>query len=294
MTCGRAKAQARQVWGRVVSAKVAGMTRPLLFLPALVLVAALAAPGEASAWGRLGHRLVAALAWDDLKPATRAEIERLLQGESDPTLPGIASWADELREHDPDLGKRSSKWHYVNIAEDDCQYLQAKHCPNGDCVVEAIRTQTRILADRSRPQVERLQALKFVVHFVGDVHQPLHAGYGRDKGGNDVQVNLNGKGTNLHSLWDSGMLNAAGLDEAAWLQRLRAMPLAVKLPRSPLPPASIEWAEASCRIATRPGLYPSKAVIGQDYLDSWRPTAESQLRIAGTQLAATLNAALGG
>ncbi|GAA5078940.1 S1/P1 nuclease [Lysobacter panacisoli] len=271
-----------------MSAKVAGMTRLLC----IVLILTLAVPGDAFAWGRLGHRLVAALAWDDLTPQARAQIAKLLEGEADPTLPGIASWADELRDKDPQLGKKTSKWHYVNIAEDGCEYEQAKHCANGDCVVEAIRAQTAILADTTRTKAERLQALKFVVHFVGDVHQPLHAGYARDKGGNDVQVNFDGRGSNLHSLWDSGMLNAANLDEANWLQRLRAMPLAVAMARDPLPPASVEWAEDSCRIATRPGLYPAGAKIGDDYVQSWRPVAEVQLRRGGAQLAATLNAAL--
>ena len=233
-----------------------------------------------------------ALAWDDLTPQARAQIARLLEGEADPTLPGIASWADELREHDPDLGKRSSRWHYVNIAEDDCRYDAAKHCKDGDCVVEAIRAQTAILADASRSKAERLQALKFVVHFVGDAHQPLHAGFGRDKGGNDFQVQFDGRGTNLHSLWDSGMLKAANLEEAAWLQRLRAMPLAVDLPPQPLSPPSTQWAEASCRIVLRPGFYPAKATIGDAYVQTWRPLAEEQLRRGGAELAVTLNAAL--
>ncbi|HEY0504281.1 MAG TPA: S1/P1 nuclease [Lysobacter sp.] len=265
------------------------MNRRLAFLLAF---ASLFVSLDAAAWGRLGHRLVAALAWDDLTPQARAQIGALLEGEADPTLPGIASWADELREHDPDLGKRSSKWHYVNIAEDDCRYQQLKHCPNGDCVVEAIRAQTAILADTKRPKAERLQALKFVVHFIGDVHQPLHAGFARDKGGNDFQLNLDGRGTNLHSLWDSGMLKDAGLEEAAWLQRLRALPLAVPMARNPLPPASVEWAEASCRIVLRPGFYPPKASIGPDYAQAWLPLAEEQLRRGGAELAITLNAAL--
>jgi len=273
-----------------VSFTVRAMTRPLI---ALLLVLSLI-PGAASAWGRLGHRLVADLAWDDLTPNTRAAIAELLAGETEPTLAGVANWADELRDNDPDLGKRTSKWHYVNIAEDGCRYAQAKHCPNGsDCVVEAIRAQTAILADRTQPKAIRLQALKFVVHFIGDVHQPLHAGYGHDKGGNDRQINFNGKGSNLHSLWDSGMLNATGLDEAAYLQRLRAMSLAVPMARQPLPPASAQWAEASCAIVVRPGFYPPAAVIGQDYVQTWRPVAEMQLRHGGAHLAATLNAALG-
>ena len=258
---------------------------------ALVL-ALLFVPHEAHAWGRLGHRLVAALAWDDLTPQARAQIADLLKDEADATLPGIASWADELREHDPDLGKRTGSWHYVNIAEDDCHYDAAKHCRNGNCVVEAIRAQTAILADTSRSRAERLQALKFVVHFVGDVHQPLHAGYAHDKGGNDFQVQFDGRGTNLHSLWDSGMLKAADLEEAQWLQRLRAIPLAVDVPGRPLPPPSSQWAEASCRIMLRPGFYPPKATIGDAYVQTWRPLAEEQLRRAGAELAVTLNAAL--
>ncbi|MBU8976811.1 S1/P1 nuclease [Lysobacter sp. MMG2] len=261
----------------------------LLFALAL---ASFLVPHEAFAWGRLGHRLVAALAWDDLTPQARAQITSLLEGEADPTLPGIASWADELRDNDPQLGKKTSRWHYVNIAEDDCHYDAAKHCANGDCVVEAIRAQTAILADTKRPKAERLQALKFVVHFVGDVHQPLHAGFGRDKGGNDFQLNLDSRGTNLHSLWDSGMLKDAGLEEAAWLQRLRSLPLAVKLPSPPLRPPATQWAEASCRIVLRPGFYPAKASIGPDYAQTWLPLAEEQLRRGGTQLAVMLNAAL--
>ncbi|MDQ3289643.1 MAG: S1/P1 nuclease [Pseudomonadota bacterium] len=268
------------------------MRPSILATVCFVLLCVAAAP--ASAWGRMGHRLVAALAWDELSPAARSEITGLLAGEADPTLPGVAVWADDLRANDPDLGKRSAKWHYVNLAEHGCVYDGAAACNGGDCVVEAIRTQTAILADRTRPRAERAQALKFVVHFVGDVHQPMHAGYARDKGGNDVQINVDGKGSNLHSLWDSGLLNSAGLDEAAYLHRLRATSLAVLRPATPLPPAAGSWAEASCVIALRPGVYPPRASIDARYLQTWRPVAEEQLRRGGFRLAMVLNSALGG
>src|SRR5690606_36773485 len=89
---------------------------------------------------------------------------------------------------------------------------------------EAIRTQAAILADRERSDADRLQALKFVVHFVGDVHQPMHAGYARDRGGNTIQVNYRGRGSNLHSLWDSTLLGWRGMDELPyyWLLRVTA------------------------------------------------------------------------
>lgn len=259
---------------------------------ALLIALLLLLPFDALAWGPLGHRLVALLALDELDPAVRRDIDALLAGEPDPSLPGIANWADELRANDPDLGKKSAKWHYVNIAEHDCVYQPERDCPGDACVVAAIRDQTAILADRSLPRAQRLQALKFVVHFIGDVHQPLHAGYARDKGGNDVQINLNGRGSNLHQLWDSGMLNAADLDENAWLQRLRALPLAVSVAKPALPPDAAGWAEASCRIALQPGLYPAKATIDENYVQTWRPEAEAQLRRGGSHLAAVLNAAL--
>ena len=104
-----------------------------LLFPALLTLAA-----PAGAWGPLGHRLVAALAWQQLEPEVQAEIARLLAGEADPSLPGIANWADHLRGNDPDLGRRSARWHYVNIAEHNCEYDAERACPGGDCVVEVV------------------------------------------------------------------------------------------------------------------------------------------------------------
>lgn len=271
------------------------MTRRLLALAFLLAVAS-----PAFAWGRLGHRLVADLAADDLNAKARAEVERLLAGEPEPTLAGVANWADDLRANDPDLGKRSSKWHYADIAEHGCaDYVPPRDCPNGDCVIEAIRAQTAILADRSQPIAARRQALKFVVHFIGDVHQPLHAGFSRDKGGNTVQVRIptaggGDKGGNLHSLWDSGLIELTGLDEPAYLARLRALPLAVDVPKKVLPPESPAWAQQSCRIATRPGVYPPSAAIDPAYVRTWTPLVDEQLRRGGAHLAQVLNAALGG
>jgi hypothetical protein len=262
-----------------------------------LLACSLAACAPASAWGALGHRLVATLAEGELGPEAQREVARLLAGEAEPTLAGIATWADEVRANDPDLGKRSAPWHYVNLGEHGCTYDAARDCRNGDCVVEAIRTQSAILADRTRPLAERRHALKFVVHFVGDVHQPLHAGYAHDKGGNTFQLHVRGGadeegGTSLHSYWDSGMLRGASLDEAAWLQRLHAMPVAVEIERHPLPPDAAGWARGACTIATSAGFYPPRAKLGPDYATTWRPTAEAQLRRAGTRLAVLLNTAL--
>lgn len=269
------------------------------FLVAALTLCAMLAPVDAAAWGPRGHQLVASLANDALTPQARSEVERLLAGDPGQDLAGIASWADELREHDPELGKRSARWHYVNIAEHDCRYDAARDCPGGDCVVEAIRTQTAILADRDQSLEARRQALKFVVHFIGDIHQPAHAGYAADKGGNTVQVNLYGKGSNLHQLWDSGLLNTRGLDAARYLEQLRKLPAAATSPASSsgypvlVADRAREWAEYSCSIVLQPGFYPPHAKIDGDYVKAWRPVAETQLRLAGANLAAVLNQAIG-
>ena len=274
---------------RFLSRATLRMRRPASWLAALALSLAVL---PAHAWGPVGHRLVARLAEEGLTPQARAGIDRLLKGEADPSLPGIANWADELRANDPDLGKRSARWHYVNIDDPGCAFDAARDCPNGDCVVAALEAQARILADPKRSDAERRQALKFVVHLAGDAHQPLHAGSAQDRGGNDYQVNWRGKGTNLHSLWDSGMLNAQGLDEDAWLARLQALP--APAPVSPLPPRAPQlWAEQSCRLAAAPGFYPKGHVIDDAYVDAHLPIAETQLRLAGARLAALLNAAFG-
>ncbi|WDS37529.1 MAG: S1/P1 nuclease [Pseudoxanthomonas sp.] len=237
--------------------------------------------------------LVAELAESDLTPAARRQIDALLATEPGATLPGIASWADELRKNDADLGKRTAKWHYVNLGESDCHYDPPRDCRNGDCEVEALKAQTAILADRTLPAAQRLQALKFVVHLVGDMHQPLHSGYASDKGGNDVQVNIDGRGSNLHSLWDSGLLRHTGLDDGALLAKIQALPRPDAGAGATSPPDPAPWAEASCRIALSPGLYPASAKIDQAYFETWTPVAEQQLRLAGVRLASVLNAALG-
>lgn len=257
---------------------------------AVVLMLSALSPMAAHAWGPKGHRLVAGLASTELTPRARTEVSRLLRGEAEPTLAGVANWADELREHDPDLGKRSARWHYVNLAEDGCAYRPATQCPNGDCLIEAIARQRTLLADRRQSDAVRAQALKFLVHFVGDAHQPLHAGYARDRGGNTVQIQLDGKGSNLHWLWDGEVIASGKMSERRYLRHLLRMPLPADARLGIDNPTA--WVEASCRIVLKDGFYPLKPKIEPAYFTQWRPTAEQQMRIGGHRLAAVLNAAL--
>ena len=261
------------------------------------------------AWGALGHRMVGALAERHLDPKAKAEVARLLAGEPDPTLAGVANWADDLRNTDPERFKATSRWHYINAKGGGCGFDEARDCPDGNCVVSAIERQRAILADRSQPLAARRDALKFIVHFVGDVHQPMHAGDREDAGGNRFQVSLRTPiepeayarkdyvdgvmGTNLHSIWDYYLLRSRGLDLAAYSDRLDALPW----PPYPAPSAHdvmpMAWAKESCRLIEARGLYPPTHAMDHGYLDAQRPLAEQRIRQAAWRLAQLLNQTLG-
>ncbi len=258
---------------------------------AFAVVATLLTTAPSYAWGEQGHNVAGAIAELRLSPAARDEVARLLSDEADPTLAGVSTWADDIRKTDPDLGKRSAPWHYVNIAENDCDYVPAVNGNDGQNVIEALRAQTAILADRSRSDDDRNRALKFVVHFVGDVHQPLHAGYARDRGGNEVKVTYLGRNTNLHSVWDTRLLDTRHASNADEVKRVLALP-APDLPAPQPDTDPIAWAQESCRIVKQPGFYPESSTIGDDYTRRFLPVAESQLRLAGERLGRLLNAVL--
>ena len=252
----------------------------------------LGAAAPALAWGNKAHRIVAELAGHDLTKASRAEVDRLLAGEPDPTLAGIASWPDELREHDAIRGKATAPWHYVNFPRGACTYEPARDCPDGNCVVAAIDAQRAVLADVARPLAERREALKFLVHFVADVHQPLHAAFADDLGGNRHQLQFDGQGTNLHAVWDRAIVAQRGLEPPAYVALLRAQS---PLPRDPTrrcPRAVEAWAAESCRIAHRADFYPPKGNLAPEYLLRQQPVAEQRLREAARRLARVLNETL--
>jgi len=191
------------------------MTLRLLAALLLALV-----PARALAWWEYGHETVAAIAWLDMSPRTRAEIGRLLRQSrllDTPTCPArtieqASVWPDCIKT----LGERFSyagSWHYQNV--NVCRpFDQAAACRDGNCVSAQIERNLRLLADRRLPVRERLFALAFIVHLVGDLHQPLHAGDRGDLGGNRVAASygLIAGRTNLHAIWD-GYLADRGLSE---------------------------------------------------------------------------------
>jgi hypothetical protein len=252
------------------------------------------------AWGDLGHRLVGELAQRQLLPAANAGVHELLRAEPVPTLAGIAMWADQMRASDPERFKATAAWHYVNIHESSCRFVASRDCPDGACVLGAIDAQSRLLRDTSQPFDVRRDALKFLVHFVGDVHQPLHSSNRPDKGANEFQISLRTKippeeyardryqngvmGTNLHAVWDYYVLASAKLTLNAYADRLAAAS------RSPTPQSSpADWARESCELIDQRAVYPQSHKMKARYLKTMRPLAERRVVQAADRLARLLN-----
>lgn len=242
--------------------------------------AALAFSNAAYAWGADGHRLISAAAEQQLTPAARAEVQLILSQEPGATLASISTWADEVRD------SASAHWHYINMpAKADCNY-QPAYCKDGKCVVGATNNMISVLKN-ARSASDRLVALKYLVHLVEDAHQPLHA-YGELKGGNLYQVQAFGKGTNLHAVWDTAMIQHWPGGRSALASELGNT--RVRLPAVGTPAS---WAEESCRIAESEGFFPTGRFIDESYLIRWQPLALTRMQTAAMRLAATLNSALG-
>ena len=170
----------------------------------LTLVAAALAtaaiPSPARAWGKTGHRVVAALADAQLSGLARAHVREILGVES---LDEAATWPDDMRSAPIQFWqKNATSWHYVTL--NGIIYDRAP--PEGDAL-EALNHFRATLQDPNASLADKQLALRFVVHLVGDIHQPLHVGKCCDKGGNDVKVKWFGRDLNLHSGWDSALVD---------------------------------------------------------------------------------------
>ena len=247
--------------------------------PVLSLLLVLGFP-PAHAWGAQGHQVIAGLALAQLTPKVRIEVDRLLAQQPGETLISISMWADEHK------NPITARWHYVNFPRGTCKFEGARDCPDGQCLTGAIEKQTAVCASNS-PAEKRLNALKYLVHLVGDVYQPLHAGYADDRGGNQFQLQAFRRGTNLHALWDSGIINNMGEDVEMLTARLLARSAAQALNRW----SAVEAAQQSCQIVSQAGFYPKRRV-GKDYVERFAPILEQQLAAAVGALASLLNQTL--
>lgn len=261
-----------------------------------VLGAALVTSSPALAWGRTGHRVVAAIADTQLSGVARAHVKEILGVES---LDEASTWPDDMRaDPSPFWQKSASPWHYVTV-----NGVTYDHAPPEGDALEALARFRKTLLDPNASRADKQLALRFIIHLVGDVHQPLHAGRCCDHGANDVKVTWFGKPTNLHAVWDSAIV-----DE----EQLSFSEMAAKLERHITSDEVIMWWNADPRTwvsesaRIRDSLYPpvplkdGKAVedsgkeqatpaLSYSYVYKFTPLMEQRLSEAGVRLAAYLD-----
>jgi hypothetical protein len=250
----------------------------------LRLAALLCAGIPALAWGPEGHALVARIADAQLTAAARAQVAAILGPGA--TMASVSSWPDQIRRERP----QTAPWHYVDIPIDKPGLDMERDCPKGNCVIAAIASMRAKLRDAATPPAERREALMFVIHFVGDMHQPLHSSDNHDKGGNDVHIVFHGQPGNLHGLWDSGLLGRMGKEDELF-PRLSAASAGRR--RKFAKGTVNDWAEQAHKLAqqTTYGKLPhgSPVEITADYERRADAMIDLQIERAGARLAAVLN-----
>lgn len=288
--------------------------KPLACATAAAL--SLTAP-PALAWGDLGHEVIAKIAYAHLTPAARAKVDALLAADSDtltaPDFASHATWADKYRaEH-----RETAEWHYVDIELDHPDLdaacfghpklapgQPASQGPAKDCVTDKIEEFAAELRDPRTPAAERVLALKFIEHFVGDLHQPLHAADHEDRGGNCVglEPSPDGHAHNLHAYWDTGVVYGLGLGHSA-------DEIAAKLDARITPAEASSWSRGDARtwamesfqlarrdayaLPGRPTCEDHRSVtLSAAYEAAAEGDAAVQLEKAGVRLAAVLNRSL--
>ena len=287
----------------------------------LALLVGLCASVELNAWGVQGHRLVGLIAAERLTPVAKQNVAWLLDGQ---TLADVSSWADTLTSDQV----QTSYWHYLNIPPDARGYDRDRDCPKQpgaaagarsdrwrDCVVDRIAYWEERLGDGKLDRADRATALKFVVHFIGDLHQPFHA-LGVGRGGNDIKVRVFGEANcgpstssgppraesrgggdpakpnpcNLHSVWDSRLIARRALDDREYLAELRSVISRKGLGSIPVGTPA-QWAEQSFRLA-KEALVAPDTNIDEGYYRRHITVIDERLSLGGIRLAAVLNRAL--
>lgn len=260
---------------------------------AIAMIASLGVATPAAAWGPLGHRITADLAARNIDGKTRAEIEQIIGSE---TLAEAATWPDEQKSNPAPFWKETaSPWHYVTLPVGE-HADQLAHPPEGDAVT-ALEHFTQVLRDPAASREDKATALRFVVHIVGDLHMPLHAGKPGDRGGNDVKVLWFDEPENLHWVWDEGLILKQQLSFSEYADRLarRTTPEEVVQWWNPQPN---DWIDESTALRDRiypstggdlgEGTFDSPVKLSWQYAYDWTPSMEQRMQQAGVRIAAYL------
>lgn len=252
---------------------------------ATLLFLLLCLPPRLFAWGVEGHRVIGKIAENHLSKKAKARIQQLLGTEK---LPLVSTFPDEIRPY-PEFSY-TSPWHYVNtpVGLSHDEYVRTIMTMEKPNAYGALQQQLQKLKDPATPKEDKAFALKFIVHIVGDVHQPMHTATAETSGGNKIKVKFRGKDSNLHSVWDSGLVEYPG---ETYLEMARQLDHASKgqvRQWQQASPATWFWEsyQLSQPLLTEAEQHPD---LDYHYYPKYAPTVEQRLLQAGIRLAGVLN-----
>ena len=232
-------------------------------------------------WSKTGHRAVGEIAQEHLTKKAERVIKDLLEGQS---LASISNFADEIKADS--TFRKFSAWHYVNFPADK-KYGDVEPSKYGDLII-GIEKCIEIVKDKNSPKKDRVFYLKMLVHLIGDLHQPMHVGRLEDKGGNDIQVQWFNRGSNLHKVWDTNMIDDYGM---SYSELAESLPKITRAKKKSIQKGDIyDWVEESQDMANE--IYESVEVgekLYYRYSYVWWDTVEIQLLKGGLRLAKVLN-----
>ncbi len=250
---------------------------------ALALITTLAS-SQALAWGQTGHRVTGELAERYLSQDAKAAIESLIGHES---LAQASTWPDEMRSHPSEFWQKIAwRFHFTTIP-DGKTYLEVEHPKGGDAYIALNMFRAQVL-DGELSLQQRQLALRFIVHLIGDLHQPLHVGNGTDRGGNDVKVEFFREESNLHRVWDSGMIDKERLSFTEWTNWL-GKDISEQDVKDWQQTDPLVWMQESQDL--RMGIYPDDGVteLSSTYKFQHIPTVKHRLKQGGVRIAHYLN-----
>lgn len=235
------------------------------------------------AWGKTGHRVTGAIAEHYLSAQSKQQIKLLLPSES---LAEASTYADEMRSNpDKFWQHQASAYHYVTVPKG--QSYSRDHAPEQGDAVTALTEFRATLLNPASSYADKQLALRFIVHIIADLHQPLHAGNGTDRGGNDKKVRFFWQDSNLHRVWDSGMIDRQQLSFTEWADWLNSK-ISKRQRHEWRDVRPYSWIAESTKI--RDKIYPLDHELSWDYQYQHLPTVKLRLQQAGVRIAAYLNA----
>lgn len=246
-----------------------------------ICLAALLATSSASAYGPQGHLIAGRVAAGFLCRSAAAEVGRLADGD---TLDELGLWADRIRSNE--AYAYTATWHYMNVADGD-SVAAYRSPPEGD-VLTAIESNFRILAEGSNAtRAARAEALRLLTHFVVDLHQPLHVGRADDRGGNLIDVVVDGKQIDLHRFWDTEAITTTGLGVVQYARSISEN-VEAALDGATFDPQA--WAAESLAYRERVYAFDRDAALPAAYIENAQAITRERLILASARLAVTLNA----